>query len=108
MPRRRSPYIQAIRRLEDLLIDCLSNPVQENWDKLQSLDCHIPQFAKLDIKTRVVREPAPPEQCCAVLVESFMDIRNALPEEVVVYVTPDVPEGDVGIRNLYLSRISDT
>jgi hypothetical protein len=37
-----------------------------------------------------------------------MDIRNALPEEVVVYVTPDVPEGDVGIRNLYLSRISDT
>jgi len=100
--------VQAIRRLEDLLVDCLSNPVQENWEKLRSLDSLIPQFAKLEVKTRVVMEPVPPEQCCAVLVESFIDVRNALPEEVVVYVTSDVPEGDVGIRNLYLSRISDT
>ena len=108
MVKQRRQYIRAIRRLEDLLLECLGNPIEANWDRLRAAKEEFPELESLGVQFRAVIEKPVPEDACIVLVETFADIRNAVPVEVVVYVLPSVDEGEVGIRDLYLSRLSES
>ncbi|MFH1742467.1 MAG: hypothetical protein ABIH23_25970 [bacterium] len=107
MKNRRSQYTRAIRRLEDFLLECLGNPIEENWNRLRLAREFIPELDTLGIGIRTIVEKLVPPDAAIILVESFSSIRHDVPDEVVVYVVPTVGEGDVGIRSLYFSRLSE-
>jgi hypothetical protein len=90
-----------------MLLDCLANPIEENWDRLYTAGESFPELQELDVSLRTVAERPPPADPCIVLVESFASVRHAVPDEIVVYVVRSVDEGELGIRDLYFSRLPE-
>lgn len=107
MVNRRQLYTRVQRRVEDMLLDCLANPTEENWNRLHAAGEAFLELEKLGVGIRTAMQTPVPTEPCIVLVESFASLRQAVPDEIVVYVVPSVDEGDLGIRDLYFSRLPE-
>jgi len=104
MVNRRRIYARTRRRVEDMLLDYLANPVEEDWSRLRD---SFPELNEMGIGFKTVVQRPMPADPCVVFVESFSSVRHAVPDEIAVYVMSSVDEGELGIRDLYLSRLPE-
>ncbi len=109
MASRERQYIRTLRAIEDLLLECIAQPTVENVKRLRQLDELFPELERLRIRYIANLTEPVPSDLCLVLVESFGDIRDTVPEAIAVYgaSSEELQEGRVGLRDIYYSRLAE-